>query len=367
MKWTINSRLSGASLLALAIFSSLTAAKRLPEVDSAIQVGYHVIFSYPGVQPPSELYDLISQGKVGGIILFGENVADNLSAIVGSFNDAYAQSPGSAETKPPLLIMTDQEGGEVRRLSGGPSLSEKEIGESSNPPIDATTAGQQAAAALDAVQVNTNLALVLGVYREPGDFLDEYQRSYSNDSAILAECAAAFIAAQQSKGFIATAKHFPGLGAAETSQNTDAEPVTIGLSLDTIRSVDEAPYHQAIAAGVDMVMASWAVYPALDAQKPSGLSTRWIQSELRRRLGFRGVTITDAIEAGALEAFGDDNNRALLASQAGMDLILASARNVTQGSEIIDALVSALSSGSISQSSFSVSTQRILDLREKLA
>jgi beta-N-acetylhexosaminidase len=98
------------------------------------------------------------------------------------------------------------------------------------------------------------------MYRAPGDFLDEYQRSYSNESAIVSECGPAFITSQQSKGIIATAKHFPGLGAAETSQDTDVEPVTIGLSLDTIRSVDEVPFRQAIAADVDMVMASWAVW-----------------------------------------------------------------------------------------------------------
>jgi beta-glucosidase-like glycosyl hydrolase len=215
--------------------------------------------------------------------------------------------------------------------------------------------------------VNTNLAPILGVYREEGDFLDNYGRSFGNTSALVATCGQAFIIAQQGAGIIATAKHFPGLGAAGKTENTDEEPVTINLTLEELRSVDEIPYTTAIPAGVDMIMNSWALYPALDAKYPSGLSRAWIQDELRGRLGFQGVTITDAIEAGALQAFGDDAARGVLASQAGMDVILASARNVTQGEAIVDALVSALEDGTLSQDSFAEATDRILALRKKIA
>lgn len=333
--------------------------------NSSVQVGHHVIYSYPGAQPPAELNDLISQGKVGGIILFGENVADNLSFIVESFQNTYKQS--SSYSGYPLLIMTDQEGGEVVRLPGGPAMSAKQVGESTDLSGTATETGQQAAKALKAYQLNGNLAPVLGVYREAGDFLDNDERSYGNTSKTVGACVSSFISAQQAAGIIATAKHFPGLGAASTDENTDERPVTINLTLDEIHSVDEAPYSQAISAGVDMVMNSWALYPALDSKYPSGLSKSWIQDELRGRLGFKGVTITDAIEAGALEAFGDDPARAVLASQAGMDIILASGRNVTQGETIVDALVAALGDGSLSSDSFGDATKRILAVRQKLA
>ncbi|OAF58003.1 hypothetical protein VC83_05448 [Pseudogymnoascus destructans] len=98
-----------------------------------------------------------------------------------------------------------------------------------------------------------------------------------------------------------------------------------------MRNVDEAPYKGAIAAGADMVMASWALYPDLEAKLPAGLSVPSVQEELRQRLGFKGVTITDAIEAGSLKAFGNDAERGVLAAVAGMDIILASGRNATQG------------------------------------
>ncbi|KAL9044131.1 MAG: hypothetical protein Q9214_002712, partial [Letrouitia sp. 1 TL-2023] len=238
---------------------------------------------------------------------------------------------------------------------------------SANPTQAATTAGDQAASALKAQKNNVNLAPVLEVFRKPGDFMDKDQRSYSNVASVAAACGAAFINEQQASGVFATAKHFPGLGSASATQNTDAAPVTLGLSLSQIRSVDEVPFQRAIAAGVKMVMPSWALYPALDSKYPSGLSSKWIQGELRGRLGYTGVTVSDAIEAGGLRAFGNDANRAVLASQAGMDLILAAGRNATQGQAVGDALVKAVTDGTIDRGAFDAATQRILAIRKSLS
>lgn len=75
----------------------------------------------------------------------------------------------------------------------------------------------------------------------------------------------------------ATAKHFPGLGSAGASQNTDLKPVTLNVSKSNLRAIDELPYTPAISAGVKLVMLSWAVYPALDASLPAGLSPTIVQ------------------------------------------------------------------------------------------
>ncbi|KAJ5085205.1 secreted glycosyl hydrolase [Penicillium argentinense] len=360
MRWTTTSQLAHLCLG----LADVTRAHTIPS-NQTVQAGHHVIFSYPGLQPPDHLFDLIKQGKVGGIILFGENVGANLSTVVGEFQDAYKKSPAYAGV--PLIITTDQEGGKIRRLPGGPEMSAKQVGQSSNPKHAANQAAKDAASALSDYQLNTNLAPVLDVYRQPGDFMDSYDRSFGNTSALVGTCASAFITAQQDAGVIATAKHFPGLGAASTNENTDEKPVVIDQTLGQLRSVDEEPYHEAIAAEIDMVMTSWAIYPALDSKYPSGLSKKWVQGELRERLGFRGVTITDAIEAGALENFGNDAERGLLAAQAGMDVLLASARNVTQGEAIVDALVSALQEGSLPTEPFSEATDRILALRRRIS
>ncbi|MCJ1444916.1 MAG: hypothetical protein MMC23_005420 [Stictis urceolatum] len=351
-------------LFALSTFLLLPAQSTTTE-DLSIQAGYHVIYSYSGLTAPSHLLDLTRQGKVGGLILFADNIGSTTSSVISSFQSAYAQSPGYSGL--PLLITTDQEGGEVRRVPGGPDLSAKAIGLSSNPSKAATQAGGQAYEALHPLGINGNLAPVLDVYRRAGDFEDQYERSYGNTSALVSLCGSSFIKSQQAAGVIATAKHFPGLGPAAAAENTDERPVTVNLTLDQLRAVDEEPYRQAIAEGVGMVMTSWALYPALDKEYPAGISKAWIQGELRGRLGFKGVTISDAIEAGGLSGFGNDAQRAVLASSAGLDIVLAAAGNATQGEAIVDALVVALNSGSLPRASFDAATQRIKSLRSGIA
>jgi beta-N-acetylhexosaminidase len=232
----------------------------------------------------------------------------------------------------------------------------------------AGTAGTGAGRNLRGVGVNVNLAPVVDVYRQPGNFIDEFQRSYSSDPETVAELAAAFITAQQHLGVAATAKHFPGLGSASRSQNTDVGPVTLRSSLSTLRAVDEAPYVSAIEAGVKLVMASWAVYPALDPRLPAGLSPAVIQGELRGRLGFGGVTITDGIEAGALAPFGSVGNRAVLAASAGADLVLCATTNPDDntpalGTAARNAIASALAYGRLARGAAQQSAGRILALR----
>ncbi|KAF3384038.1 putative secreted glycosyl hydrolase [Talaromyces pinophilus] len=344
---------------------SLRHVQASTQTNLTVLAGLHVIYSYSGTTPPGELTTLIEDGVVGGIILFGGNVDSSLPATIQSWQTAYANSP--AYIGSPLLIMTDQEGGEVRRLPGGPTESEKAIGESSDPEQAASQAGSDAAAALGAYNMNANLAPVLDVFRTPGDFDDQYQRSYSDNATLAGICGAAFTTAQQAAGYIATAKHFPGLGSASADENTDEVPVTLNVTIKEIRAVDELPYHNAIAAGIDMIMPSWALYPDFDNEYPSGLSEKWLKQELRGRLGFQGVTISDAIEAGALTAFGSDSERAVLASSAGMDIILAAAQNVTQGQTIVNALVDALNSGALDEAEFDEGTQRILQLRQKIS
>lgn len=326
--------------------------------------GQRVIYSYPGLTPPDALLRHIRRGEAGGVIFFGENISSTaqIRGVVEQLQAANRESPVHA----PLLMMTDQEGGIVRRLPGEPILSEKQIGASDHAVELARQAGTDAGENLRGAAMNLNLAPVLDVFREPGNFIDRFGRSYSMDPAVVARLGSTFIRAQQATGIAATAKHFPGLGAAARDENTDLAPVTLDLPLRTIRRVDERPYRPAIAAGVDLVMSSWAVYPALDPRRPAGISPRVVRGELRERLGFRGVTITDALEAGALQAFGSAGERGVLAAQAGEDLLLYSARDVAQGTQGLDALVGALRSGRLDQRQARQATRRVLALRRGL-
>jgi len=359
-------------LLAVGAAVPLTGAcARPPQAQDALMsltprqlAGQRVIFSYSGLHVPSSLLRQIRAGQAAGVIFFGGNISSEaqIASVIRQLRQAQRQSPVAS----PLLLMTDQEGGLVRRLPGAPVLSAKQIGASGNPAAAASQAGTAAGKNLAGVGMNVNLAPVLDVYYQSGNFIDQFRRSYSSRASTVATCGEAFITAQQRVGVAATAKHFPGLGSATTSQNTDIRPVTLYVSGSGLRATDEAPYRAAIAAGVKLVMASWAVYPALDAHHPAGLSPAVIQGELRGRLRYQGVTVTDAIEAGALAAFGGYGPRAVLAAQAGMDLLLCSAQNPAQGQAVVTALTNALGQGQLNRTAFNAAVQRVTALRNGL-
>jgi beta-N-acetylhexosaminidase len=342
-------------------------AAALPSLSPQQLAGQRVIYSYPGLTPPASLISLIQHGEAAGVIFFGQNISSEaqIAGVIKRLDQANA-SPLNP-VRAPLLLMTDQEGGQVRRLPGRPYLSEKQIGAYPLPRAKtlATEAGQGAAANLRGVGMNVNLAPVLDVYRQAGNFDDQFGRSYSMNPSVVSVLGTNMIKAQQAGAVAATAKHFPGLGAAAKNQNTDTRPVTLNMSLATIRSIDEVPFQAAIKAGVRLVMLSWASYLSMGA-RPAGLSPNVVQGELRNRLKFTGVTITDAMEAGALNSYGPIQNRTLSAARAGMDLLLCSAQNVTEGQQARGELAVAYSNGTLNRPAFLASVNRVIALRQSL-
>jgi beta-N-acetylhexosaminidase len=332
--------------------------------------GQRVIYSYPGLTPPPSLLRIIRLGQAAGVMFFAGNYRSDVQfrAAVRELVAANA-SPVNPARGYPLLLMTDQEGGEVSRLPGPPGDSEKQIG-ALRPVTAAAAAASQAGAAAAANLarhgLNVDLAPVLDVYRTAGDFDDQYGRSYSSTGAVVSGLGARFISAMQAGHVAATAKHFPGLGAASARQNTDNGPVTIGLPVAQLASTDESPYAAAIAAGVRLVMVSWAVYPQLGSGRPAGLSPAIVQGLLRGQLGFQGVTVTDAIGAGALRGYGPVPIRAALAARAGMDLILAASQDSAEGAQAAAGLQSALAHGTLTAASADAAVERILSLRQSL-
>jgi beta-N-acetylhexosaminidase len=331
--------------------------------------GQRVIYSYVGLTPPAELVSLIRNGEVAGVVFFRDNISSTsqIRSVIAGLQKANRSSSNPVQA--PLLCMVDQEGGNVRRLPGAPTLSEKRIGASSDPSASATSAGTKAGENLRSAGMNLNLAPVLDVYRKAGDFDDRYGRSYSSDPKVVSDLGADFITAQQKVGVAATAKHFPGLGAAATKENTDMLPVTLNVSLNSLRTIDELPFQAAISSGVKLVMVSWAVYPALDPSLPAGLSSKVVQDELRTRLHFQGVTITDAIDAGSLRDYGGLGARTIRAAQAGMDLFLCApltAQNESQGDVVRESLAAGLADGSLNAEGMQQAVERVIALRYDL-
>ena len=198
----------GATLPAVAMArAGTTAGPRLEAGPAAASTGLssqqlagqRVIYSYSGLNPPASLISLIQHGEAAGVIFFGQNIASRtqIAGVIKRLEQADA-SPLNP-VRAPLLLMTDQEGGEVRRLPGQPVLSEKQIGAKplTQAKTLATQAGRGAAANLRGVGMNVNLAPVLDVYRTAGDFDDQFGRSYSGNPAVVSALGVTMIKAQQ--------------------------------------------------------------------------------------------------------------------------------------------------------------------------
>jgi beta-N-acetylhexosaminidase len=249
----------------------------------------------------------VRHGLMGGVLLLG----DWTSAAAVSQTTSALQRAACARGEP-LLVAVDQEGGLVRRLKWvQPVLAPAQI-------VSAPEAISQAAAAaagMRAVGVDVDLAPVADTPSSAKSFLGTRAFSHSpNRNAILAR---AFVSGLQHSGVAATAKHFPGLG--EADANTDLQAVTIHAAAWKLRD-GLLPFERAIAAGVKLVMVSSAAYPALDPSGlPALLSPALMTDLLRGKLGFKGVTITDALDAPAAAAVPDAAAKSVL---AGADLLV---------------------------------------------
>ena len=266
------------------------------------QVGQVLVLAFGGTRAPDYVLRALREGRVAGVILFGGNVSGppQVRALTASLQRASGRG---------ALVMTDQEGGQFHILPwAAPSSGEADQA------TPAQAAGQARAAARDlrAVGVNVTLAPVADVGR-PGSALAA--RTFPGGPRRVASSVAAAVRAYRAGGVGATAKHFPGLGAA--TSNTDDAPASVRLA-----ATDLEPFKAAIAAGVPLVMASHALYPNVDGGHLASQSPALLRDLLRGRLGYRGAVITDSMEAEAVTSRSSVETASQRALLAGADLIL---------------------------------------------
>ncbi|HEY7620576.1 MAG TPA: glycoside hydrolase family 3 N-terminal domain-containing protein [Solirubrobacteraceae bacterium] len=333
-------------------------AGRPAALTPAQLAGQHVVFPFAGRTPPRALLARIRRGEAAGVIFLGANIGT--PAQVRAVTRRLQAVPRPPGLRAPLLLMVDQEGGSVKRLPGAPSRGAPQMGATGRPSV-ARAEGRATAATLRAAGMNVDLAPVVDVVR-PESALHAEGRGFGFTAPAAARFGAAFARGLQDRGVAATAKHFPGFGAAP--RNTDAGVVRIGVSLHELHAVDRVPFRSAINAGAALVMLSSAVYPALSS-KPAALSPRVVQGELRGGLGFKGVTISDDLEGPAFAAYGGPTGAGVQASRAGVDLLLY-ARTYGAAARAADGLAAAIRRGDVDRVALEASRRRIQALRASL-
>jgi beta-N-acetylhexosaminidase len=330
------------------------AAARLPLPQL---LGQRLVVGFAGTAVSPRLQAAIRRGRIAGVVLFADNLPSRAAGRrLISRLQAIRRPP---RLRAPLLVMVDQEGGLVQRIDGAPAVSAAAMGAAGGG--FSREQGRRTAANLRGLGVNVDLAPVLDVARPDGT-IAAAERGFGATAARVAATAVPFAQGLQGGGVVATAKHFPGLGAA--AENTDFAVQRVGLSRRELRSVDEAPYRAFVAAGGDLVMLSTAIYPAL-SPRPAAFSRAIASGELRTRLGFRGVTVTDALDTVAVRAFGDPAEVGVAAVRAGSDLLLFT--ELGPAEQVGQALEAKRRAGALDRAELVAAAQRVLDLRRKLA
>jgi beta-N-acetylhexosaminidase len=275
------------------------------------QVGQLVVLSFSGTRAPPYVTEALRERRAAGVILFGANI-DSPAQLRRLTADLRRG------TRRPLVAV-DQEGGPVRRIGwAGPVRAAPQQAAAGTVRADAASAAHE----LRAAGITVNFAPVADVPSVRSAALA--RRAFSRDVAVVRASVRDAVRGWRSGGIAATAKHFPGIGAAPS--NTDDAVVTIRRSRAALGGGDLPPFRAAIDAGIPLVMVGHARYPALDRSRIASQSRPIIEGLLRRELGFRGVVVTDSMEAQASLSTGSVTTVSERAVRAGADLLLLTGR-----------------------------------------
>jgi beta-N-acetylhexosaminidase len=331
--------------------TTTSTAEPRPHPDPARLLGQMIVARFQGPRPSASFLTRIRAGQIGGVILFGDNVAGGMEATRAL--TAALQHAAAEGGNPPLLIMTDQEGGPVKRLAGPPSLAPADMSSAG----EASAQGRATGALLRSAGVNLDLAPVADVESAP-NFLGP--RSFGRSPQIVGRLACAFARGLASENVAYTLKHFPGLGLA--TGNTDLGSVSVPASADTLRSGYRA-YQRCGGAPLAVVMVSSASYPNLGATRPAVMSPSIYRRELPLAVPDRTpLTVSDDLQSPAIESQTAPARQAI---GAGLDLLLY-AQTEQASAFAYSKLLAEARAGVISMARLAAANRRIGALKARL-
>ena len=298
------------------------------------KVGQIVMVGLPVAGPFQPTFDMLREKQIGGVFLHGRTQAGRQP--VKNLVDAAVGA--AAQEREPLFVATDQEGGAVQVLRGaGFSDIPSALDQAELDPADLRARSRVWGQELAAAGVNLNLAPVLDLVppatASSNAPIGAYGRNYGYTAESVIAHGNAFAQGQHDAGVETSIKHFPGLG--RVTGNTD----TMAGVTDTVTGPD-APsvdvFDAGIESGTGLVMMSSAIYTRIDPDAPAVFSPEAVG--LVRELGFDGVIVSDDLSAAVQVEGVPAGERAVRAVDAGVDLVLASAKpSVTPA--MVDALI----------------------------
>jgi len=337
----------------------------IPRLGDLLLVGFHGTAG----EGDAELERLLCETRAGGVLLFGRNVRtpEQVAGLTG-WMAARAQACAGR----PLLVGVDAEGGRVMRLGASAgytdTLSHRELGDAGDL-VATELEARRIGGRLRRAGIQWNLAPVVDVgYNAANPVIVGANRSFGAEAAAVVAHARAYLAGMHAAGVLTALKHFPGHGGSFTDSHLGFVDVT-----DTANAaVELAPYRALMTEGVvDSVMTAHVFNRHLDGRYPATLSRATIGGLLRRELGWRGVVVSDDLRMGAIEQHYGLDDAAVLALQAGVDVLLIADDRLPDGRSAarvtLDALRRALEEGRLAPAVVDAALSRIDALRARAA
>lgn len=345
----------------------------LPDNQLKEQIGQMIMVGFRGTEASenSDVYKMIKDAKVGGVVLFDYDLpsASFPRNIVNYNQTKKLISDIQKYSATPLFVAVDAEGGNVNRLKQKygflPIVSAKTMGQDQT--LQTIYAESESLAEeLKALGFNMNLAPVVDVNINPENpIIGALGRSFSNDPNKVSELAKIFTENHLKNGVVAVAKHFPGQGSAKEDSHYGISDIT-----NTYRAKELLPYENLNGEGLlKAVMAAHIINKKIDQKYPATMSSVFLQDILRNQIGFNGVIISDDMQMAAITENYKLDDAIVSALNAGIDILTIS-NNSKNGYDpdaalkIRDIIFNAVKNGKINQQKIIDSYNRIISLKK---
>ena len=256
--------------------------------------GQRLMVGFDGTAMNRDLENLIGELKVGGLILFTRNVEhpEQVKDLCTSVQQFAREC-----SIPPLFIAVDQEGGQVARFKkplfaefpGNPYVTDRQRAEN--------FASLCAQMLLD-LHINMNFAPVMDAASKDCISIMA-ERIFPGSPETVAHLGCHVIKTLQTRGIMAVAKHFPGIG--RTQLDSHLELPVLDVDPDLIQSSDMVPFKEACKVDVAGIMLSHVLYSCLDSAWPASLSPVIARDILRKQMGYQGLVMTDDLDMKAIK------------------------------------------------------------------
>ncbi|WP_239470067.1 glycoside hydrolase family 3 protein [Archangium violaceum] len=316
------------------------------------KVGQLMMVGFAGTEVDESVEALVRGRRVGGVCLFKRNIVTGEQ--VARLNDGLRRL--LADAIPPFLAL-DQEGGNVVRVNDDVVVlpGNMALGATRSPEL-AYAAGHAQGEDLARLGFNMNLAPVLDVNLNPRNPVIGI-RSYGDSVPLVSELGRAFVRGQQDAGLVTVAKHFPGHGATDADSHT-ALPVMRESREEVLAQME--PFHAVMRDGLDGLMTAHVAVPGLTGDDvPATLHPQVLGGLLRQRLGFQGLVLTDELEMDAIAQRYGVGRAAVMAVNAGADMVLIPWRPEKK-TEVYEALLAAAHDGAIARERLDEAVRHIL-------